>query len=400
MSRIGSSFGSRFGTSVAAAALAFVATSALADSAPPNYVSVMGSYVFVDDVRGTDDGPGYHLIYGSPMTEHFGLELNALFHESDIPNSNDSNYTWAGGLDLRYLAGKPRMGAFVLGGIGTMWEDFVGEEEISPYANVGLGVQFGSDRVQMRAEGRYYAIFNDDVYPDDSVVYDTRVNLGLNFAFGDDEVGDSDGDGVADDMDACPNTPLGVAVDPRGCPLVVAVSDSDGDGVPDSLDRCPGTPLGTVVDANGCPVDEDGDGVPNHLDKCPRTPPGFKVDANGCVVEEQTVIVLKSVHFAFDSSELTNEARVLLGRVIEGLRNQESLRLAIAGHTDSLGTEAYNQALSMRRADSVRAYLVSQGIHPSRLLSEGFGELRPIETNDTEEGRATNRRVEFRVLKN
>lgn len=393
---------SRFASSIAAALLALAGAPALADDAPPNYISVMGSYVFVDEVRGTDDGPGYHIIYGSPMSRHYSLELNTLFHKSDLFNSDESNYSFAGGLDVRYLAGTPQMGAFVLGGVGTMWEDFVSDEEISPYANVGLGIQIGGERLQMRAEGRYYAVFNDDTYPDDNVVYDTRVNLGLTFAFGEEEqvVGDSDGDGVPDDRDACPNTPYGVPVDTTGCPMVMPVGDSDGDGVPDNVDRCPGTPLGMAVDTTGCPIDEDGDGVPNGSDDCPRTPPGFKVNARGCVVDEQTVIVLKSVHFAFDSSELTREARVLLDRVVEGLRNQPNLRMAIAGHTDSLGTEAYNQALSLRRAESVRRFLLEVGIEPSRLLTEGFGELRPIADNESEQGRATNRRVEFRVLKN
>ncbi len=394
---------SRFAPSVAAALLAIAGTSAQADDAPPNYISIMGSYVFVDDVRGTDDGPGYHVIYGSPMNKHFGLELNGLFHRSDLFNSNESNYTFAGGLDLRYLAGEPSLGAFFLGGVGTMWEDYVNDEEISPYVNVGIGVQFGFERLQLRAEGRYYAIFNDDTYADD-VIYDSRINVGLSYSFGDAKELDSDGDGVPDGNDACPNTPYGVVVDPRGCPIIapaaVGDSDSDGDGVPDNLDRCPGTPAGMAVGADGCPVDEDNDGVPNINDDCPRTPPGFKVNERGCVVDEQTVIVLKSVHFAFDSAELTREASVLLDRVVEGLRNQQSLRMAIAGHTDSLGTEAYNQALSLRRADSVRRFLIEQGISADRLLTEGFGELRPIANNETEEGRATNRRVEFRALKN
>lgn len=394
---------SRFAVTVAAAFLALTASVAQADDAPPNYIAVLGSYVFTDDVRGTDDGVGYHVIYGSPMNKHFGLELNGLFHKAELlSDPSEEDYGFAGGLDLRYLAGSQMLGAFVLGGVGTIWEDYVNDEEISPYLNVGIGFQGGFERLQLRVEGRYYAIFNDDTYPEEDVVYDSRASIGLSYSFGDDEEADSDGDGVPDSLDACPNTPFGVVVDTRGCPIAAAptVSDSDGDGVPDTLDRCPGTPPGVVVDANGCPIDEDGDGVPNHLDKCPRTPPGFKVDATGCVVQEQTVIVLKSVHFAFDSAELTSQAQGLLGRVVEGLRNQLDLRLAIAGHTDSLGTEAYNQALSLRRADTVRSFLISQGIHPSRLLSEGFGELRPIESNETEDGRSANRRVEFRVLKN
>lgn len=88
---------------------------------------------------------------------------------------------------------------------------------------------------------------------------------------------DSDGDGVPDYLDKCPDTPKGVKVDKDGCPV-----DSDGDGVPDYLDKCPGTPPGVKVDKDGCPLDSDGDGVPDYLDKCPGTPAGVKVDKDGC----------------------------------------------------------------------------------------------------------------------
>jgi outer membrane protein OmpA-like peptidoglycan-associated protein len=88
---------------------------------------------------------------------------------------------------------------------------------------------------------------------------------------------DSDGDNVADGIDQCPNTPRGATVDARGCP-----TDSDADGVPDGIDQCPGTPSGTSVDARGCPPDADGDGVSDALDQCPNTPSGTQVDARGC----------------------------------------------------------------------------------------------------------------------
>jgi len=91
---------------------------------------------------------------------------------------------------------------------------------------------------------------------------------------------DSDHDGIADNVDHCPNTPAGVAVDANGCPR-----DSDGDGVPDYQDHCANTPHGTPVDANGCPRDSDGDGVTDNLDRCPNTPAGVTVDANGCPLD-------------------------------------------------------------------------------------------------------------------
>jgi len=92
---------------------------------------------------------------------------------------------------------------------------------------------------------------------------------------------DSDKDGIPDYLDKCPGTPSGAPVDKKGCPL-----DSDGDGIPDYTDLCPNTPKGIIVDDYGCPYDKDGDGVPDYLDKCPNTPYEVEVDKNGCPVDE------------------------------------------------------------------------------------------------------------------
>jgi outer membrane protein OmpA-like peptidoglycan-associated protein len=102
-----------------------------------------------------------------------------------------------------------------------------------------------------------------------------HISAGLSFSFFSDR--DSDGDGVPDSKDKCPDTPSGVKVDEFGCPI-----DSDGDGVPDYLDKCPNTPKNVKVDKDGCPLDSDGDGVPDYLDICPNTPHGVKVDDLGC----------------------------------------------------------------------------------------------------------------------
>ena len=103
-------------------------------------------------------------------------------------------------------------------------------------------------------------------------------SVGVTFNFG--KKKDADADGIADRLDKCPDTPVGVLVDAAGCPL-----DADGDGVPDYLDKCANTPAGIQVDSFGCPLDEDKDGVPDYLDKCSKTPPGVKVDANGCALD-------------------------------------------------------------------------------------------------------------------
>ncbi len=207
---------------------------------------------------------------------------------------------------------------------------------------------------------------------------------------------DSDGDGVADGIDKCPDTPKGAQVDATGCP-----KDSDGDGVPDGLDKCPDTPKGAQVDAAGCPKDSDGDGVPDGTDKCPDTPKGKKVDEKGCEIlfdEVRSTLVLKGVNFEFNSADLTPNSRTILDSVAASLREWKEIRVEVAGHTDSIGSDGYNKTLSQRRAESVRKYLVSKGVDGSRLTAKGYGESKPIADNGTDAGRAENRRVELKKL--
>lgn len=205
---------------------------------------------------------------------------------------------------------------------------------------------------------------------------------------------DSDGDGIPDGLDRCQDTPKGDRVDMHGC---VVDCDSDGDGVPDRLDRCPNTPAGVKVDAQGCPIDSDADGIPDSLDRCPDTPAGTKVDQAGCPLTEK--MVLRGVHFAYDSSEIIPEAGEVLQQVAATFKRYPNLVVEIAGHTDSIGSKRYNQALSERRANAVRNYLLGAGVQQDQLTAKGYGELEPIASNDTAEGRAQNRRTELRILK-
>ncbi|MBB3191842.1 OmpA family protein [Halomonas cerina] len=174
-------------------------------------------------------------------------------------------------------------------------------------------------------------------------------------------------------------------------PMEPAPTDTDGDGVFDADDQCPGTPAGVAVDAVGCPLDSDGDGVPDYQDQCPGTPAGAEVNALGCVED----LVLRDVNFEFDSATLTMGAEQILDGVAEKLRANENVRVRIEGHTDAMGSDAYNQDLSQRRADSVADYLAGQGIDMERMRTIGYGESQPIASNETDAGRAQNRRVEL-----
>jgi OOP family OmpA-OmpF porin len=200
---------------------------------------------------------------------------------------------------------------------------------------------------------------------------------------------DSDGDGVVDRLDECPGTPPGMAVDARGCEI-----DSDGDGVPNSRDKCPNTPKGVKVNAEGCELDSDGDGVVDSLDKCPNTPPNTPVDNSGCTLEQE--YRLENVNFAFDSAKLTASSDKMLDEAVKILKRHSDMKVEVAGFTDSVGNDVYNKGLSQRRAQAVADYLIAHGAKASNITVKGYGESEPVASNDTDAGRALNRRVELR----
>ncbi len=173
-------------------------------------------------------------------------------------------------------------------------------------------------------------------------------------------------------------------------------NDSDGDGVLDKDDQCPNTPKGAVVDTKGCEVDSDGDGVVDSKDACPGTPAGAKVDSRGCrIVLEETVRMSLDVKFGSNSGILLESHKADIQRVATFMRQYPDTSVRFEGHTDSMGKASYNQMLSEKRAKAVADELISAyGIDSSRVSSTGYGETSPIESNDTREGRAANRRVE------
>ncbi|MBV7547752.1 OmpA family protein [Pseudomonas sp. PDM26] len=155
--------------------------------------------------------------------------------------------------------------------------------------------------------------------------------------------------------------------------------DEDGDGVPDSRDKCPGTPKGVKVDANGCP------------------PPAPVVE-EAVVVQEET-IVIRDVHFQFDKATLTSSDKQVLDKIATRLKAEApTAQLTVTGHTDSVGSDTYNQKLSDKRAHSVVEYLIEQGVPRSNFVSVvGAGESQPVADNKTADGRAQNRRTEIKI---
>jgi outer membrane protein OmpA-like peptidoglycan-associated protein len=216
---------------------------------------------------------------------------------------------------------------------------------------------------------------------------------------------DRDNDGILDSEDQCPDKPAGDHPDPlrKGCPF----EDRDNDGVPDSEDLCPDTPAGPHPDAKraGCPAnDQDGDGITDDVDACPDRagPADPDPKKNGCpkvLVKSGATTVLQPVHFARNKETILPSSFPMLEAVAKTLlANQQIKRVSIEGHADDTGTHEFNQKLSDHRAKSVMKFLVKKGVKQSRLESHGFGDTKPLSQDRSDEARAANRRVEFRIL--
>jgi OOP family OmpA-OmpF porin len=208
--------------------------------------------------------------------------------------------------------------------------------------------------------------------------------------------GDMDNDGFTDDKDKCPDIP-GIA--PNGCPP----GDRDHDGFKDDQDKCPDE---AGVAPDGCPIrDRDHDGIPDAKDKCPDKPEtlnGYK-DDDGCPDELPKAVkkftgVIRGIQFAFGKATIRPQSKPLLDRAAKVLDEYKDLRVRITGHTDNIGKHDDNVTLSQKRADSVKAYLVKKGVDASRIETQGMGPDEPIAKNNTPEGRAKNRRIEFHLI--
>jgi OmpA-OmpF porin, OOP family len=216
---------------------------------------------------------------------------------------------------------------------------------------------------------------------------------------------DSDGDRISDELDACPRQAGPASADPQrhGCP---PPPDTDGDGIADSVDACPNVAGIIQPDPSqqGCPLDADRDGIVDSLDACPNVAGEAypNPQRRGCPRAEfarGAIQINEPVQFAAGSSQLVRESDALLEAVVQVLVQQAGIdHVVVEGHTDSSGSPRTNLELSRERAAAVVKWLVAHGISSRRLNSRGFGSTMPIDSNDTQEGRARNRRVEFRVL--
>lgn len=346
------------------------------------YIAPRVGAVLPDGDRETDTSLFTGIGIGYWSTPNFAVDFeithnNAEFEDDSARNGREFENVGVG-FAGRYFFGDADSAwrPYVMGGLGFLRHAAISGDLLRPFkvngwdpmVTVGGGVQHGfSDRLAFRAEiaARYDRDNNSRQYYtlDDGTGYvDAIASVGLLINFG------------------------------GGTPEVA----------PDRVDPPPaGTPEKSCRD-----LDDDNDGVNNCDDRCAATPAGTQVGPDGCPIG--VTIDLRGVNFKFDRpkkgegniaptlQEPTNESIAILDQAIDTLQRNPNMRVEVVGHTDAVGTDEYNQGLSERRARIVYDYLTSHGIDASRLSGPtGYGEARPIDTNDTKEGRARNRRTEL-----
>ncbi len=409
----------------------------------------VGYYWFDRDTSYKD-----HLVWGGRFGYLFDDNLEAEATLAAVPTKldrfgRDADLVQIQADALYNFTGLGKLVPYAAAGIGLAHYDPVAEggSETAFMIDFGVGARyFFADNLAARVDLRQPVIF-------DNAESNYMATVGISYFFGAakhpvkvaEEVqvpepvveappplADSDGDGVVDPEDQCPDTPANVKVDSLGCPV-----DSDGDGVADYLDQCPDTPAGAPADAVGCLKDSDKDGLSDweEINKTGTDPYNRDSDGDGLSdgdevnkyntnplnpdtdgggvkdglevnvahtnpldpaddVKEVKRIELK-VYFDTNSAEVKPEYFPEIRKVAEFLKEYPEVNGEIAGHTDSRGSAAYNRKLSERRALSVVKVAEERfGVAPGRLTAIGYGGTRPVADNNTAEGRAKNRRIE------
>ncbi|RJP93932.1 MAG: outer membrane beta-barrel domain-containing protein [Desulfobacteraceae bacterium] len=332
------------------------------------YFSPMfGGHLFEGN-QNIDNAATYVLGLGYQFTDQFGAEAMFNFTKTDSdPGSSDID-VYPMHLDAVYnIFPDQKCVPYVAAGLGAISFDPHGDCSDTEFMmNYGAGIKYFiyEDLIALRGDVRHLISFD---HTQSNLLY----TAGLMFNFG-------------CDKPAPAPAPVETVVAPPKL-------DSDKDGVYDCDDACPDTPIGVSVDAKGCPLDTDGDGVADYKDECPNTPKGAHVDARGCWVVE-------GVLFDTDKVDIKSQYVQELDNVATVMNNNPGLKFEIQGHTDNVGSPAYNQKLSEKRAWAVKNYLLKKGINKDRLTSKGFGFNSPAATNNTAEGKALNRRVEIKPL--
>ncbi|MFT4606917.1 MAG: OOP family OmpA-OmpF porin [Urechidicola sp.] len=317
-----------------------------------------------------DSSPSARNNTGEIDLTQYGID-GLYYFRSDENNIHDNTFQPYGALGLVYADFKNDVGS---------------DQETQLRAGLGLRVVL-SDHWSVKSDARL-------IYSGDTSVLDNTFSVGLSYAFNSQSkklaAVDSENNGLTDTYERCPNTPAGVKLDSTGCAL-----DTDGDSVPNYADNCLGTPAGTVIDSKGCALDGDNDGVTDDKDNCPTTSADVAVDANGCkFVLTSSEEVTYKIYFGRNSNVITQDRYAEIEKLSNFLKKYTEAITVIEGHTDSRKSDAYNIKLSKSRAEVVKTVLIERfGIEANRVFTVGYGESRPIASNDTDEGRQANRRV-------
>lgn len=373
--------------------------------------------------------PGFGLHYFKGVTNH--IDVAGSLHSSfaTINRMRDAGDKFLleadASANLKVLTERYRFTPYLIAGVGASLYD----EKFDAIVPVGTGFKFNlMDEASVFVSGQYRIPVTNNRND-----YHFVFNIGFAGLVGKKREPvkevvipqapkDTDGDGITDDTDRCPEVP-GIAKY-NGCP----VPDTDKDGINDEEDRCPtvaglakyaGCPIpDTDLDGindeedkcpavygtakyGGCPVpDTDSDGVNDEQDRCPTV--AGPASNNGCPVVTEEIkkrleYAASHIYFATGSARLLSTSNKALNDVAKILTDDPSLKLSIEGHTDNVGKDDYNHTLSHNRAKSVQDYLIAKGIDAGRLKAQGFGETQPVADNKTAAGRAKNRRVVMTV---
>ena len=326
-------------------------TAAHADDAVDQrwYVAPFGSFVQPGGDRGSNSGWGGGMGFGKILNEHFNVELKG-FYQGLSGGNKPGNWDMTGGTaDLQYYFTRKTFSPYAVIGLGAMNTSVNGNSGTGFIGEAGAGLTYEvSDNFLLRSDVRYR--YNNNIganlQPGTNEFHDMIVNVGFVIPFG-----------------------------PKPKPVVAQVQPAPAP-----------TPVAAVADCST--LDDDHDGVNNCDDLCPNTLPGVKVSIRGCWIVD--------VKFDNDKAIIKPEYFQNLDNTAKEIKAHPELVIEIQGHTSKTGEFKHNMKLSDRRALAVKNYLVD-GTHSRNLTVRGYGWTQPIDTNDTEAGRANNRRVQLEV---
>ncbi len=406
-----------------------------------NHVDFDTKKLFKDSVY------GFSVMYWKGLTGNidYSLRYNGIFSNktvNDVISSNRMSSEFEAAVHAKALKDPKVLNPFLTAGLG-IGNYKVGEW--SPYAPLGAGLQLNiKSELYFLLQAHYRLSFDEKKLPN-NMFFSFGITRSLYSKKKPVVPADRDGDGVPDDIDACPDVagPASLQGCPdrdgdgiadkddecpdaagpaslKGCPdrdgdgiadkddkcpdekglaryQGCPIPDKDGDGINDEDDKCPDVP--GVARYQGCPIpDTDGDGINDEEDKCPNLA-GVR-ENNGCPaiseeIKKKVSTAAKNILFVTGSAKLQKSSFKGLDEVVQILKDSPGMELSIDGHTDNVGSDESNQVLSENRAASVKAYIISKGIDESRITSAGHGETTPIADNKTAAGRQQNRRVEL-----